>query len=116
MKSNSSWLPPRLSALRSLQCDCVRLHRDPVISKGRTPQPQRVANNRDGAEAHGCRRNHRAQKDAKKWIEHASGNRYSYRVVDEREEEILFDVAHRGATQTNCAYDAAQVSFDQSDA
>ena len=37
-------------------------------------------------------------------------------VVDEREEQVLPDVAHRRAAQTARAHDAAQVALDQRDA
>src|SRR5215510_806437 len=76
-------------------------------------QPQRVGDHRDRAEGHRRAGDHRAEQQPDKRVERARRNRHSQRVVDESEEEVLPDVAHRGAAQFYRADDAAQVALNQ---
>ena len=46
-------------------------------------------------------------------VEHARRDRHAGGVVDEREEQVLLDVAHRLARQPAGADDAAQVALDE---
>src|SRR5580704_7127323 len=56
-------------------------------------QPQRVGDDRYGAQRHRQRGNDGAEKQAEGRIQHARGNRDADRVVGEREYQILADVA-----------------------
>ncbi len=65
----------------------------PLWSNPRGPKPQRIADHRDGAEAHRSGSNHWIQQQSECRKEHASGQRYTHGVIDEGKEEILFDIA-----------------------
>jgi hypothetical protein len=71
--------------------------RAPAInhSKFCRPQSQRIGDHRDGAEAHGGRSDHRVQEQSEGWEQHTRGKWDPDRVVDESEEQIFADVAHR---------------------
>src|SRR5689334_14018511 len=64
------------------------------------PQPQRIRDHRDGAQAHRRRGDHRAQRDTEDGIERARRDRHTERVVDECEKEILANVPHDHARET----------------
>src|SRR5437660_4172315 len=85
------------------------------LSDRRVAQPQRVEDDRHRARAHrgGCK--HRVQKQAGPGEEHPRRNRHAESVVDERQEQILADIAHRGARKPPRANDTAQVAFDERD-
>ncbi len=82
---------------------------DPSLCSGRHPgvaerywrfdaaEPQGVGDHRDRGEAHRGGGDHRRQEQAEEGIEHAGGDRHAERVVDEGEEQVLADVAHRRA-------------------
>src|ERR1035437_4863322 len=75
-------------------------------SQLRSPQPQRVADDRDRAEAHGRRRNHRRKEQPEERVESPRRDRHAEGVIDEREEEVLLDVRHRAAREAPRAHDA----------
>src|SRR5881397_897222 len=79
-------------------------------------EPQCVSNYRHGAEGHRRAGDHRAEEQAKEWIEHAGSDGDAEDVVDEGEEEVLFDVAHHRLAEVSRAHDAAEISLDQRDA
>ena len=57
------------------------------------PEPERIADDRDGAERHRRARDHRAEQQAEERIQHARRNRHAEHVVDKRKEQVLPDVA-----------------------
>src|SRR3569623_521667 len=100
-------LPGLSGAPRYLLTDRVRL------PQRRSSQAERVQDHRDRTKRHRSARKHRPKKQARKGIENASGYWYTERFVDERKEEILPDIAHRGLTKPPCANDAPEIAFDQ---
>src|SRR2546422_2461865 len=76
-------------------------------------QPQRVGDDRDGAEAHGGAGDHRAEEEAEDGIERAAGDGNSEGVVEEGENEVLPDVPHRGAAELARADDPPEVPLHQ---
>src|SRR5215471_6538210 len=76
-------------------------------------QPQCVANDRYRAQRHRRTGNHRAEQQPAHWIQHASGNRDSDGVIDEREEEVLPDVPHSAPAEAPGPGNATQVPFDE---
>src|SRR3979490_133438 len=81
-----------------------------------SPQPPRVGDDRPRAHRHPGAGPDRTDEQAGKRIERAGRNGYSDEVVDEREEQILTDVAHRSAREPARAQQRAQVAFHQRDA
>src|SRR5438105_7103231 len=74
------------------------------------PQTQRVGYYGDRAHRHRCAGEDRRQQQAEERIEHARGNRHADRVVEKREEQVLFDVAQRRAREADRLGDTAQVA------
>ena len=64
-------------------------------------QPQRVCDHRNRTETHRRAGDHRTEQHAEERIKHAGRDRHAERVVDEREEQILPDVAHHRAAEAN---------------
>src|SRR5439155_23816898 len=58
-----------------------------------SPQPERVEDDRNRAEAHRRARDDRTQQEAEDRVEHARSDRHTERVVDEGEEKVLADIA-----------------------
>src|SRR5262249_4607049 len=77
-------------------------------------QTKRVRDYRYRAEAHGCCCDDWRKKDAEKWVEDTGCYRHTCRVVNEREEEVLFDVAHRLPAEVSCTSNGPEISFDES--
>src|SRR5208337_5118823 len=67
------------------------------------PQAQRVADHRNRAETHRRRCDDWTQQQSELGIENSRRNRNSDRVVYEREEQVLLDVAHDRFTQSPSA-------------
>src|SRR5882762_10648252 len=65
-----------------------------------TSESQRICDDRDGAERHGCTSDDRAQQQPGEGVQHPGRNRNAESVVHEGEEEVLSDVAHRGVAET----------------
>jgi hypothetical protein len=55
-------------------------------------QSERIANNADGRERHGCRRDDGRQQDPERRVEHASSDQHPCGIVDVHEKEVLSDV------------------------
>src|SRR5262245_14102869 len=87
-------------AIRCRQLTC-RVYRGSEFrsSQSDSPEPKRVQDDGHRAERHRGTRDHRAQQQSEEWIEHTRGHRYAEHVVDEGEEQILSDIAHREAAQ-----------------
>jgi hypothetical protein len=69
----------------------------------------------DRAESHGGRGDYRIEHNTEHRIEGARRNGNSDRVVDEGEEQVLLDVAHRGSAEPPRARDTSQIPLDQGD-
>src|SRR5262245_32789985 len=80
-------------------------------SEPRLAQAQRVADDRDGAQAHGRAGDHRTEDDPEDRVEHARRDRDADDVVDEGEEEVLADVAHGRGGEREGAVDRAQIAL-----
>src|SRR5690349_314708 len=78
-------------------------------------QTQRVGNDRHRTEGHRRTCPDRAYEYSNEWIEDSGRDRHTDRVVDEREKQVLADVPHRRAAQTQRAEDAAKIPLHQSD-
>src|SRR5207247_5628122 len=74
---------------------------------------QCIANDRYRAQRHGGTGNHRAEQQPEHRIERASGNRDTDGVIDEREEEILPNIAHGAPAEVPGTGNAAQVPLDE---
>src|SRR5215813_14565218 len=85
----------------------------PLASQLQVTEPQGVANDRYGAQRHGGTGNHWAEQQPEHRIQHASGDRDTDGVIDEREEEVLADVPHGAPAETPSPGDATQVSLDK---
>src|SRR3546814_3509227 len=62
---------------------------------GRLGKAKYIGHHRYRAQAHGQRRDHRAQQQAEHWVKNAGGDRHSDGVVGECKPEVLFHVANR---------------------
>src|SRR4051794_6290853 len=60
------------------------------------PETGRVADHTYRGQGHGCGGDDGREQDAEERIKHTGCNWYAERIVDEREEQVLPDVAHRG--------------------
>src|SRR6266567_7542349 len=78
-------------------------------------QPQCVCDHRNGAEAHGGARDHRAEENSEEGTERAGGDGHAERVVDKREKEILPDIPHHSSTNVHGFYNSDQVAFHECD-
>src|SRR3954471_23131426 len=72
-----------------------------LISQLHFLQSQRVSDHRDGTQTHRGAGDNGAEQPTEERIERAGGDWDAERVVDEREEKILPDVAHHSAAQMN---------------
>src|SRR6185437_11894655 len=89
---------------------------NPALSSNpRAPEAERVPDDRDRAEAHRRRGDHRVQQDSEPGIEDACGQRDARGVVDESEEQVLLDVPQRLAADPAGPGDGAQIAFHQGD-
>src|SRR3546814_467143 len=86
-----------------------------VTSNTGGSEPQRIGDHGNRRGAHGEGGEHRTDEDAEQRIEDASRDRHACAVVDEREEQVLADVAHGGVGQAAGAHDAVEIAFDQRD-
>src|ERR1700734_2442051 len=77
---------------------------------------QGIGDDGDGTEAHGCAGEHGAQKDAEEWIEGAGCDGDTHKIIDEREEKVLADVAERGVAEANGPGDAPEIPLEKRDA
>src|SRR5947209_20495710 len=84
-------------------------------SEGDPTQPQGVADDGDRAERHRRARDDRAQQNPEPRVQHSGRDRDSERIVDEGEEQVLADVAHRGAAEPPGSDDATEVALHQRD-
>ena len=82
-------------------------------SKPNEPQSERVRDDADRAGGHrgGCK--DRTQKDTEKRVQEPRSDGYSRHVVDEREEEVLANVAHGGLGEPASADDSGQITLQQ---
>ena len=64
-------------------------------------QPERVGDDAETGEAHGRRAEHGVQLPAEELDEHARRQRDADHIVDERPEQVLVDVAQRGAAEAD---------------
>ena len=99
---------------RRLRCGCIERRAGP--SQPHIAQAQRVADHRNGAQAHRRRGDDRAQQQAESRIEHAGGDRNAEHVVDEREERDSAGCCASSRGSSARARDARQVALDQRDA
>ena len=77
---------------------------------------KRIADHRHGAQAHGGRGDDGTQEKSESGIQHTGCHGYPDDVVNERQHEILADIAHGGATQGPAARDAGEIAFDEREA
>src|SRR5216684_2379300 len=89
---------------------------DVDYSQTRHAQSQGIADDAHRRQRHGGGGNDRREQDAEMGIEDARGNRDAGGVVDEREEQVLSDVAHGRLREPAGANDAAEIAFQQRDA
>jgi hypothetical protein len=78
-------------------------------------QPQRVDDDRERRKRHRRPREHRREQRSGHRIEHPGGHRHPHSVEHEREEQVLANVRHRRARQTNCPHQRRQVAAGQRD-
>src|ERR1700704_69620 len=81
----------------------------PMGSERQPPEAERVEDDGHGTEGHGRAGQHRAQEDPEERIEDPGRYGHAERVVDEREEQVLTDVAHGAPAEAPRAHDPAQV-------
>lgn len=81
----------------------------------RSEQPERVCHDEQRAEAHCRRGDHGAERDPPLRIKHARCHRNSERVVEERPEQVLPDVAHDALAVPQRARDALEVVVHKHD-
>src|ERR1035437_3112137 len=84
-----------------------------LCSQFRISQPECVANDGYGTQAHRRARDDGTKEQAEKWVEQTCRDRNSQRVIDEREEKILPDVSHHRTAQVYGLGDAKQVAFHE---
>src|ERR1035437_363623 len=82
-----------------------------LCSQFRISQPECVANDGYGTQAHRRARDDGTKEQAEKWVEQTCRDRNSQRVIDEREEKILPDVSHHRTAQVYGLGYAKQVAF-----
>src|SRR5579871_6788160 len=86
------------------------------FSEACAPEPKRIRDHGNGAEAHCRRGKDGAKKQTEKRVENARGDRNAYRVIGKREEKILSDVAHGRLAQLAGAKNSLKVALDECDA
>src|ERR1700682_5409375 len=118
--------PPPIAADMGVKLSMTHLHGFPSTisddavgsdySQRRHAQSQGVADDAHRWQRHGGGGNDRREQDAEMGIEDACSNRDAGGVIDEREEQILPDVAHGRLREPAGANDAAQIALQQGDA
>src|SRR6202162_1682742 len=78
-----------------------------------TPEPQRIADDAHRGERHGGRGNDRREQNAGYGIERPGRDRHARGVVDEGEEQVLADVAHRRRGEPAGPHDAGRGALEQ---
>ena len=81
-----------------------------TLINGNKPQAKGVGNHTDRRQCHRARRDHRRERYPEEGVEYTGCDRNACRIVNKREEEILPDIAHRGAGQTARPNDTCEVS------
>src|SRR5579884_1494306 len=86
------------------------------FSQCHAAEAQGVGNHGDGTEGHGGAGDDGAEENAEKRIQRPRSQRNAQRVINEREEEVLADVAHDGTAQAAGSRNAPQVTLQERDA
>src|SRR4051794_18728031 len=87
-----------------------RARSDHPALQPRMSQAQRVADHRYRAECHRRTRPDRADEKPEDRVQSTGRYRYSDRVVDERQKQVLPDILHRCATEPPCPRNATEIA------
>src|SRR5579864_3143350 len=85
------------------------------LLKSDATQTECVGDHRYGAEGHRGTGENGTEKQAEKWVENSGGDGNAKRVIGERKEEILANIAHGRTTESTSAGDTDKIAFEKRD-